>query len=307
MKARLQPLVRPLFRLAAKSLSWCAASLPALAQTNSPQASVEIPLAVRHGVLMVEARVNGSKPLTFKLDTGFGITTIHPELIKPLNLSHAGTTTILGIAGEEEADTYGGAVFDFGGMTYSPKRVAVLPSEARRRGRHRDGILGAGLFRRFVVELDIPHQRMRLYEPEQFHYTGKGEVFTLEFKKTTPIVEAVIVPKGRGELRGRFEIDTGCDGGVCVGHEFVAENHLLENKNSGSEDSRRGIGGSARTHPGDVSELRLGSLVVKNPSASFFLEGSPAGDGQAGHIGLGALEGYKAIFDYSRKQLILEP
>ncbi len=296
-----------IFRLAAGGISCCAASLPVLAETNTLPASVEIPLMMRQGVLMVEAKVNGSKPLAFKLDTGFGVTTIHPDLIESLRLERTGHTTILGIAGEEQADTYGGAVFDFDGMTYSPRRLAVLPSEGRRRGRRRDGILGTGFFRRFVVELDVRNQRMRLYEPERFSYTGKGEVLPLEFKKTTPIIEAAIVPEGRGALPGKFEIDTGCDGGVCVAHEFVTANHLLDGTNPAPEDARRGVGGAARTRPGAVTELRLGTLTVKNPSASFFLEGSPAGEGQAGHVGLEALERFKMIFDYSRRQLILEP
>lgn len=295
-----------IFRLAAGTVLWWAALLPVFAQTNTPPSSVEIPLLERHGVLMVEAKVNGSKPLAFKLDTGFGVTTIHPDLIESLGLARTGHTTILGIAGEEQADTYGGAVFDFGGMTYSPKRLAVLPSEGRRRGRQRDGILGASFFRRFVVELDVRKHQMRLYEPEGFRYEGKGEVLPLEFKKTTPILEAAIVPEGRLALPGKFEIDTGCDGGVCVAHEFVTANHLLDSAKSAAEDARRGVGGSARTQPGAVGELRLGNLVVKNPSASYFLEGSPAGEGRAGHIGVEALERFKVIFDYSRKQLILE-
>jgi hypothetical protein len=74
-----------------------------------------------------------------------------------------------------------------------------------------------------------------------------------------------------------------------------------------ASESRRGVGGSADIRPGKLEELRLGSFKITKPSANFFLEGSPAGDGQAGHIGLGALERFRMIFDYSRKRLILEP
>jgi hypothetical protein len=42
-------------------------------------------------------------------------------------------------------------------------------------------------------------------------------------------------------------------------------------------------------------------------SANFFAEGSPAGEGLAGHIGLGVLREFKVIFDYSRRRMILEP
>ena len=285
----------------------CLGFLPvAVAQTNLPSACVDLPIRLRHGDLLVEARVNGSDPLAFKLDTGFGVTTIHPDLVSTLNLRRNGHLTIVGIAGDEQAETYGGAAFDFSGMTYEPKRVAVLPSESHRRGRRRDGILGVGFFRRFVVEINFDRQRMRLYSPDSFNYAGKGEVIPLTFKSDTPIVDAVIVPAGKPAIAGLFEIDTGCDDGVCLGQDFVAANHLLATTNSEPKGLKRGVGGSAEIQQGDVAELRLGTFTVKKPSANFFLEGSPAGEGQAGHIGLGTLEQFKVIFDYSRKRMILE-
>jgi hypothetical protein len=86
----------------------------------------------------------------------------------------------------------------------------------------------------------------------------------------------------------------------------VAAHRLLEGSGPGAGSVRRGIGGSAEIVSGKLAQLRLGSLVVSRPAANFFLEGSPAGDGQAGHIGLGSLKRFKMFFDYSRKRLILE-
>ena len=111
--------------------------------TNAP--GIRLPIEFRRGSLHVPARINGSNSLSLKLDTGFGVTTIHPDLVSTLQLKRAGSLTIVGIAGEEKADTYEGAKFGFGGATYAPRRVAVIPSEAQGR-RRRDGILGAGFF-----------------------------------------------------------------------------------------------------------------------------------------------------------------
>lgn len=280
--------------------------MPTLAQSNQPVALAEVPLKNRSGDLLVETRINGSQPLLFKLDTGFGITTIHPNRVESLSLQRVGHMTIVGIAGEEQADTYARAVFDFAGATYTPHRVAVLPSEARRRWRKRDGILGAGFFRHFVVEIDVAKQRLQLFEPKTFDYQGSGEVLPISFKKDTPIIDAAITAPGGAPISGRFEIDTGCDGDICIGHDFVAARHLLDDGDAGQSDTRRGVGGGAEIRAGTLSELRMGKLVVNSPSANFFLEGSPAGDGQAGHIGLGVLERYKLIFDYSRLRIILE-
>lgn len=280
--------------------------LSASAQTNQPAPLAEVPIKLRNGDLLVETRVNGSEPLLFKLDTGFGITTIHPNRVESLNLERVGHMTIVGIAGEERADTYAKAAFDFGGASYAPRRIASLPSEARRTWRRRDGILGEGFFRRFVVEIDVAKPKLRLFEPKTFDYRGSGEILPISFKKDTPIIEAAITPRGRAAIQGHFEIDTGCDGDLCIGHEFVAANHLLNDAKDSQTDTRRGVGGGAETRIETLSELRMGKLIVKNPTANFFLDGSPAGEGQAGHIGLGVLGRYKMIFDYSRRQLILE-
>jgi hypothetical protein len=148
---------------------------------------------------------------------------------------------------------------------------------------------------------------MVLYEPSSFKYTGNGVMFALEFKKDTPILGAEILLDGiANPVGGRFEIDTGCDDCVCLGHQFIAANHLMDGGESGTGSVRRGVGGSAEIERRKLAELRLGSLSVAKPTANFFREGSPAGDGQAGHIGLGALQRFKMIFDYTRKQLILE-
>src|SRR4051812_1855697 len=63
-------------RLAAGVLSCCAV-LPAVrAETNAPANSVTIPIKIRHGDLLVETRINGSEPMEFKVDSGFGISII---------------------------------------------------------------------------------------------------------------------------------------------------------------------------------------------------------------------------------------
>lgn len=276
-------------------------------RTNTPSSSVRLPYDFRQGNAVVQARVNAAgAPLSFKLDTGFGVTTIHPDLVEPLQLKRAGSLTIIGIAGKEQAGSFTGANFDFGGATYSPRRVAVIPSDAERRRRNRDGILGAGFFRRFVVELDPTSRMMTLHDPGQFQYTGKGEIIPLEFPKDTPIVEAAIHFTNRPPVRARFEIDSGCDGTLCLGHDFVKANRLDETTDSGRNDSRQGVGGSVNTKHAQLHQFQLGKVTLDNLPANFFLEGSPVDDGLAGHIGMGVLRRFKVIFDYSRKQMILE-
>ena len=105
------------------------------------------------------------------------------------------------------------------------------------------------------------------------------------------------------EIGTAFEIDTGCTGGLCIGKHFVEEHGLAS---AGREGERRGVGGGARTRSGSIPELRLGKIKIQKPSADFFLEGSPVDAPLAGHIGADVLRSFKVVFDYSRRQLILE-
>ena len=255
---------------------------------------------------MVPATLNGSNGLSFMLDTGFSMTMIHPDLPEPLKLQRVGEITIIGIAGDEKAPTYEGAVFEIGGAKYAPRRLAALTSDANRR-RRRDGIIGSGLFRQYVVEIDFARKQLALYAPTNFSYAGKGEVIPLRFRRSsnTPLVNGTINATNGTTIRGEFEIDTGCDSGVCLGHDFIQENHLL-NEDETRDGGKFGVGGGAKTRSGHLPQLQLGAIMIDKAQTDFFIEGSPVDRGLAGHIGVGVLNRFKVIFDYSRKQMILE-
>lgn len=258
--------------------------------------------------IMVPVTLNGSNGLSFMLDTGFSMTMIHPDLAEPLKLRRTGEITIAGIAGEERAPTYEGAIFEIGGVKYEPRRVAALASDTNRR-RRRDGILGSGLFRQFVIEIDFARKQLALYAPTNFAYAGKGEVIPLRFRRfgTTPIIDGTINTTTNGTpIRGEFEIDTGCDSGICLGQHFIEANHLLDDAETRG-GGKFGVGGGAKTRSGHLPQLQLGSTRIDKPQTDFFIEGSPVDRPLAGHIGIGVLQRFKVIFDYSRRQMILEP
>ncbi len=265
-----------------------------------------IPINSGHSRVMIEAQVNESKPLSFLLDTGYGIDTINPDLIESLGLRRAGRLTIVGIAGEEKAATYAGAVFNLGGVSYAPRRVASLASEGERRWRRRDGILGADFFRHFVVEIDSVKKTVRLFSPTNFTYTGQGQIIPVHFIQDTPIIDATVLSPKLTIVCGRFEVDTGCDDAICLSHDFVATNNLASVSSDETVGMKHGVGGGASVRHGQLPQLQIGQLKLDQPSVSFFNEGSPAANGLAGHIGMAALKNWKIIFDYSRNRMILE-
>src|SRR5262245_2501544 len=81
---------------------------PARAQTNITSAStltnVVVPYQLVRGHIVVLARVNESRQVSLMLDTGYTINMLSAEVIESLQLKRAGKITIVGIAGEREAD-----------------------------------------------------------------------------------------------------------------------------------------------------------------------------------------------------------
>lgn len=285
-------------------LGYFVASQPAFAQTGGAE-PVTVPIRLQRGRIIVPARINDSSPLSFLLDTGCGLTTLHPDLVDELKLQPSGRIRITGIAGEERAPMYRGAVFDLGQTTYQPSRVAAIPSERSESRRRRDGVLGSGFFRRFVVEIDPQSRVMRLHSPTNYTYSGSGEVVPIRFEADTPIIQGAILAGGTNSLDGDFEIDSGCDSGLCLGDPFIKKHKLLESSTTESSE-KFGVGGSVQTRSGAVPILRLGKLEIRKPQTDFFIDSSPVDEPIAGHIGMGILRGFKVIFDYSRKRMILE-
>ena len=277
------------------------------ADSASPAATNAVPFDFVSGRILLTARVNDSRPATVMLDTGYSVSMLSRELTESLELKRTGQITIVGIAGEESADQFEGVTFSLGGASYKPRRVAALPASYQRHWRKRDGVLGAGFFRRFVVEIDPKAKKVLLHEPESFRYSGLGQIVPFKFQQATPIVEGAIILPDRAPVEGRFEIDTGCDGGLCLGSDFVEANHLVESSGKTESSGRQGLGGDTRTKIGRLPKFRLGSQTIEKPLTNFFLEGSPVDAGLAGHIGLEVLRRFKVVFDYARERMILEP
>jgi predicted aspartyl protease len=279
-----------------------AAEPPAVATTNS----VVLPFQLQRGHIMVPARLNGSNALSLLLDTGYDMTMLHPDYVQASGLRRTGRISIVGIAGEEPAGVFEGPAFDFSGFTWKPRRIAAFPADNPGRSRRRDGVLGSGFFRRFVVEINSRDKTIMLHEPDSYAYSGPGEILPLTFKSSTPVVEASIRLPDQSDVKAQLEVDTGCDGALCLGKHFVDAHQLAPTNSPAQTGGRVGVGGGTRTRPGRLAQLQLGGLAIEKPSVSFFLEGSPVDAPLAGHIGWELLRDFKVIFDYTRKRMILE-
>jgi hypothetical protein len=268
-----------------------------------------IPFELHNNHIYLRVSVNNSEPLWFILDTG-AETSISKKRARTLGLKSSGKGQIYG-SGEKPTDFsfVEKAAFNLSGIRFSEKRIAVLPLEdGEADEKHQiDGLIGESFFERFVVEIDYATQIINLYTPKQYKYSGRGETFPLERAGGGIFVEATVKPSNHAPIKNWFHVDTGGAHALILNTPFVKANKLLTPEQQMKTALAQGIG-TTKVVVGTVEYLQMGRFIINSPSTLFSQasEGFFAGDEFSGTIGGAVLSGYKVIFDYSRRRMILE-
>ena len=294
---------------------------------SSVSAILAIPFELDNNLIYVRVSVNGSRPLSFILDTGArSIISATQARSIGLKLKLIGKA---GGVGANQPDAYritDSVSFSLPGVSFSARNVVAMsldPAEScinefvvdeqgrsivskRTAGRKLDGILGKELFDRFVVEIDYAHRLLNVFEPSTYQYAGSGDVVPLEIGGEHIFARAQIISKGRSPLTGRFLIDTGDAQAVNLMKPFTDKHHLLPSTEGMTSIPACGLGGHAKEKSwiGTLDALQIGELKITRPTTEF-RRSEPNTDAD-GFIGAAVFRRFKVIFDYSRHRMILE-
>ncbi|HKR01802.1 MAG TPA: aspartyl protease family protein [Pyrinomonadaceae bacterium] len=311
---------RPVY-LALLLLSFCVPAqelrkaLPAAAQQPAASRVINIPADTSHLGIFLRAWVNNSQPLSFVLDSGAG----SPMLID----SHRAQSLGLALHGKGQGGGAGESTYEIrfargvqvrlDGAEFSDQVLAAIPLAPLEpfAGRKIDGLVGHDLFRRFVVEIDYEGQMVKLYEPQTYRYTGKGESLPLEVVNEHLHVPAKVTMPGREAIEGRFVVDTGAGPITAVLNSPFVESHKLLPVAGPSvlDNSLSGLGGETKRLVTRARSFQLGSFVMREPFVDLSRDagGALASREFDGIIGGEFLRRFKVIFDLRRHRLILEP
>lgn len=303
--------------LAALLVSTLGSSLQTSVLTKSVATiPVEVP---SYGLLFLHVRVNGSGPMSFVLDTGAGFPFIlDARRASSLGLKLRDRVTQGGGAGagSYEVAYSSGLSFDLGGLgglAFENQQAAViaLHSLETLAGRPFDGIVGSNLFAHYVVEIDYANQKVTLYDPQTYRYSGRGESVPLITRNNYFFVNAIVEASDGRKLNGRFLIDTG--GGfvsAILNTPFAATNNFpAPSQKSVSDRAFAGLGGETALLITRARSFSLGSFVIPEPVIYVSQDkgGALAVSNYDGVIGAGVLGKFKLIFDAPHRRLILEP
>jgi len=275
--------------------------------------SVTILFSVDNGHIMISGVVAG-KTVNLILDTGmpFDGVLIHesPEL-GDLEVTNFDIVGVMGPGGDPvDSKMAQGMTVTLPGLKLNNQMVLVMPYDARQalvfKGKH--GIIGFGLFNRFIVEIDFHKSELTLHEPDGFVYQGQGTSIPLILSNNFPSIDAAVVMSNGIEVKTRMVVYLGSSHPMALNVESQPVIQIPKDAVKGRIG--RGVTGDMMGYVGRIQSLRLGDYTLKNIVSYFQPPGSTPMQAQEkdGRLGGAPLFGrFTTIFDYHNQRLILEP
>lgn len=277
---------------------------------DSGKSALKIPFELYNNQIYLQIPVNGSKPLWLILDTA-ATTILSRSAMQKLGLKvqEQGEFQSKGESIKFKYALTKNVSFKLPGATFKLQKVPVTDFESVEKcvGHPADGILGLEFFGSAVVEIDYKNRFLNIFEAESYKYNGKGESVLLEpLDNGYMTARAEIMPKNRTPLTGKFMIDTGFALALLLNSPFVERSKLLT-EGQGEEMTICGFG-EEKSVKDKVAALRLGGFKFDELTTLFAKSksGTTSSDDHDGLLGGEILSRYKVIFDYSRRQMILE-
>jgi predicted aspartyl protease len=275
------------------------------------QRVVEIKFEIAFGgIVFFPVRVNSAGPFQFLLDTGGGGSSVDREIAKTLGLKmERGQASVSGNA-SLEVGVIPEATIQIADTQLNGRLLAAPLSPLEPIfGRRLDGILGGNFMMQHVVELDFEDNVMRLHDPGNFRYGGRGSELPFSIVDGIPYVELNLsLPNGKA-TRGSFLIDTGGNMVVHVHRQVAVDRGLLEGLATLPETGYGIGGGSTSRVASRGSVLSIGPYRFKQPIVVFTDDtaGLRANPASVGLLGMEVLRRFKVTFDYGRSRMYLEP
>ncbi len=282
-----------------------------------PKVSVAAPLPVDlayregpGGQVLLAARVNGRADVDFILDTGAPVSVLLAGArTAALGLDTSGAAPL---GDPDNPATPVGVIRDGFGLAFGPVAIDALtmvvvpessmPCRERFEAAGFAGVIGADLFRRFVVEIDPQAHRVRLHDPATWRPAAGAAVVPIEMRHGHPFVEATLEPAGARPVTAAVNLDTGMNRAAVLatgGDSGLAMPAQGEKRESCLVNGRR------TSLLGPPVTVRLGgaSLVAEQPA---YTEQPNVVDGrQASTLGMGLFRGRRLVIDFPGRRIAI--
>jgi len=253
----------------------------------------------REGLIYLPVRINGSKPLSFVLDTGSARILIDRKIAADLGLKSSGSGSLQGAgAGRIPIEFIHDVDIALPGVESDgyDLSTADLQPLAGVDGGKVDGIIGYPLLSRFVVTVDYAAKQLTLTLPEAFHADNAAQVLPIELRDKWPFVKGELVLPGPVTVQDSFLIDSGSSD--AIDHPIVMTLQSRVASKSGV-----GLGAEIQGASARATSFRLGRYTVEDPLVAC----CGGTDATSKLIGSEILRRFTVIFDYPASRILLTP
>lgn len=249
-----------------------------------------IPFEQIDHLIYLPVTVNGTK-LRFVLDGGSSVFVIDPSKVKELGVKTEGKGIIRGAGKGSVGVSYADSItYDLNAITITVPKSTIIDLSNVIQGQKIDGIVGYDLFEKYVVEINYHTNTIRLFDPKTFAYSGNGSRIPITIKRKQVYAHAKIKIAGHTPETHEFIVDSGSSDNVD--DTLIAKSTAPKTESTGGV----GIGQTYKVTVGYIEEFKIGKYTLNHLR----------GTADAETIGNGVLHNYTVIFDYGRKQMILE-
>ena len=195
----------------------------------------------------------------------------------------------------------------FGAVSLDGLTAVVLPETSlacpeRMRTVGFAGVIGADLFRRFVVEVDTNAKRVRLHEPAAWSPPRSAVEVPLTFDNGHPYVETTVtLPDGRS-VTSRMHLDTGMTSSLAL---VAAPDTPFAMPEGGEVTQACFVSGLRDVRSGPAVSVALGAAIYAGVATSFSGRDDRPVVQQRGAVGSGMLSQRPYAVDYPNKRLVL--
>ena len=277
----------------------------------TPQPLGEVPFEMQNQHMFFKLKVKDSRSLNFIFDTGASMTVINPKTAKELSLESFGSMRIRGAGGMTNADRYQSISFVNGDIRCKVGAIGFSVTHLEKRiGQQIDGIIGADLLNRYVVQIDYDQKLLRFFDFDGYYYKGKGQKVKLTMwgrLATCPLT--VKLPNGEKHTDD-FLIDTGA--GLCLGFTTLfSNNYKLTSKFSKKYRFYTSGATTIKTYleAAKLPQLKLGNHTFQNipVTISSTRQGVMGTYRNGGILGNRILKKFNITFNYRTRQSYWEP
>jgi len=275
---------------------------------------IAIPFQSVNHHLLLPVMVNGAGPFQIILDTGMPMEDLilyDSERVKDLNLAYLDAQMKVAGAGGDgkgmSARIAQGVALGIGELKILDERATVLSTPPGFAGYH-DGVIGAALFRHFVVSIDNDRRVVTLRRPETFRPPEGARLVPLTIEQNRVYVDATVRVESGEAVPVSLVVDLGASHAVSL--NLSKEGRLRVPGRVIATGIGRGVSGEilgrvGRIRAFEIGGWTLGEVVATFPDKEYQ---SPHGvDSRDGNLGNGALSRFNVTIDYAGRRMFLEP